>query len=95
MIILQVVDRLIVGTRAFLKIEDREFKLLLSKPRLPLQPTVTCFIGVELSVKTCELIAMTEKEKIIKLAVPRTEEGLRSQRAQAYYISVKFGLLSV
>lgn len=50
----QVDDSLIVGTRAFLEIADRESRVFLSKTRQALQPNLIGFNGVELSVKIME-----------------------------------------
>lgn len=69
--LLEVDDSLEFGTTAFLKIEDCNPRVFLSKVRQPLLPILTCFNGVDMPVKGEEAISMTQPMKIIRLEVPR------------------------
>lgn len=86
---LQADDSFIVGSDKFLDIEEKESNSFSSKPRRRLHLKPTNFNGFSTSLQSDKIIRITQKKKITKLNIPRTEEGFKSQRGLAQYIGVK------
>lgn len=88
MVILQVDDSLIVGTKSFLRTEDEMSAAFLSKLRKAIGKTKILIHGVELSLTSEKKIRVTQQKKILDLKTPTTQESFRRRRALAQYIGV-------
>lgn len=77
-IILEVDDSLVVGTRAFLEIEDREFKKILSKSILP---SITSMSFTKLSYKYWEEV-LSLKPMLIAARSSTSSQRIATQRRE-------------
>lgn len=80
-VILQVNDRVIIGTERFMRKKDEMSSAFLSKQRKAVGNTKTLFNEVELSVSSEKKIMTTRQKKILDLKTTTTQESFRSQRA--------------
>lgn len=88
MVVLQVDDRLIVGTKEFLNNEGAESKKFIGNSRSSVDRTISLSNGLDIFLKDNPRISITQQKKIESLTILRTGKSFKKQHALAQYFGV-------
>lgn len=85
-VVLQVDDSLIVGSKQFMKMEEEAASEFQTKPRTYITDNITGFNGIQLRRTANGTITMNAQPKITRLKIPQSEKEFASERAAVQYI---------